>query len=139
MPRAAKAKGIASQSQKPDKQSQVNRKDKTVLSPSIEAAIEAALDVFRGTRKAAAAAWDFGWSRDTYYRRLEDPLSLTVREVLILLAGCPDPKFNARLRGHLAALDAAQAIAEREAGDTYVRIQQFKNAVQTGLPFEGKP
>jgi hypothetical protein len=50
---------------------------------------------------------------------------------------CPDPKFGSRLRGHLAALDAHQAMAEREAGETYLRVGRIRDG-QPPLPFKDR-
>jgi len=105
------------------------------LSPTIAHEIAGALEMLRGTKKAEGAAWEMGWSQSTWYERVKAPLSLTVDELLRLLATVPDPKFNARIRGHLAALDAYQAVAEREAGETYVRINRIQMG-QAPLPFK---
>lgn len=119
------AKGVARQSQGSYR-----------LSPQLEDEIRNALALCQGTEKAEAVAWRFGWDRSTYYRRLHEPMAMTVADLLRLLALCPDPRFGARLRGHLAAADASQAIAEREAGETYVRIGRIQEG-QAPLPFKG--
>lgn len=106
------------------------------LSPTLADEIAGALELLRGTKKAEGAAWEMGWSQSTWYERVKDPSSLTIDELIRLIVKTPDPKFNARLRGHLAALDAYQAIAEREAGETYVRIGRIYDGQPT-LPFKG--
>lgn len=106
------------------------------LSPTLADEIGAALELLRGTKKAEGAAWEMGWSQSTWYERVHDPLTLTVAEFLRLIVLTPDPKFNARLRGHLAALDAYQAVAEREAGQTYLRVHSA--AGQRRLPLGGE-
>lgn len=114
------------------------RKSGTVLgglSPTLAHEIAGALELLRGTKKAEGAAWEMGWSQSTWYERVHDPMSLTVAEFLRLLLTTPDPKFNARVRGHLAALDAYQAVAEREAGETYVRVNRITFG-QPPLPFK---
>lgn len=105
------------------------------LSPTLAHEISGALELLRGTKKAEGAAWEMGWSQSTWYERVKAPLSLTVEELLRLLISVPDPKFNARIRGHLAALDAYQAVAEREAGETYVRVNRITFG-QPPLPFK---
>ena len=117
-----RAKGIRARSGQPD-----------VLSPSLADEIGSGMELLRGTRKAEGAAADLGISRTTYYELLARPLDLTIEQLLRLLVRVPDPRFNARVRGHLAALDAYQAIAEREAGQTYARIATG----QRSLPFGG--
>lgn len=113
-----------------------NRSAKTErLSPTLAHEIGDALELLRGTKKAEGAAWEMGWSQSTWYERIHDPLTLTVADFLRLLVLTPDPKFNARVRGHLAALDAYQAVAEHEAGETYVRVHGAIG--QRRLPLDG--
>lgn len=121
------AKRVARQSQ-----------ERHALSPRIEDELRNALALCQGTEKAEAVAWRFGWDRSTYYRRLHEPMDMTVGDFLRLLAVCPDPKLNARLRGHLAALDTYQAFAEAEAGESFVRVRNRITFGQAALPFGGK-
>jgi hypothetical protein len=114
------AKRVARQSQ-----------ERHALSPRIEDELRHALSLCQGTEKAEAVAWRFGWDRSTYYRRLHEPMDMSVADLLHLLAACPDPKLNARLRGHLAALDTYQAFAEAEAGESFVRV---RNRITFGQP-----
>jgi hypothetical protein len=107
------------------------------LSPTLAHEISGALELLRGTKKAEGAAWEMGWSQSTWYERVKAPLSLTIEELLRLVVLTPDPKFNARIRGHLAALDMHQAIAEHEAGETYVRVNRITFG-QPSLPFGDK-
>jgi len=107
------------------------------LSPVLEEELRQALALCQGTQKAEAVAWRFGWDRATYYRRLHEPMNMTIDDLLRLLAICPDPRFGARLRGHLAALDVHQAMAEREAGETYIRVNRISFG-QPPLPFGEK-
>jgi hypothetical protein len=102
------------------------------LSPSLADEIAAGMELLRGTRKAEGAAADVGVSRTIYYELLARPLDLTIEQFLRLIVRVPDPRFNARVRGHLAALDAYQAVAEREAGDTYVRITTGQKRLPLG-------
>ena len=124
---AGQAKRIARQSQERDR-----------LSPQLEDEIRNALALCQGTEKAEAVAWRFGWDRSTYYRRLHEPMAMTVADLVRLLALCPDPRFGARLRGHLAAADASQALAEAEAGESFVRVRNRISFGQPALPFGEK-
>jgi len=125
--RSGQAKRVARQSQ-----------DCPTLSPQLEDEIRQALALCQGTEKAEAVAWRFGWDRSTYYRRLHEPMAMTVADLLRLLALCPDPRFGARLRGHLAAADASQALAEAEAGESFVRVRNRISFGQPALPFGEK-
>jgi hypothetical protein len=129
----AAAKGIRRSAARLDARSGADPKDRTPLSPTIEGEIRRALDLLQGTRKVEGVAWDLGLSRSVYYERVIDhPLTLTVEQLLTLLVLCPDPRFNARLRQHFAALDAYQAVAEARAGETYIRITTGQRALFGG-------
>jgi hypothetical protein len=131
MPKPVRAPGAPGQAKRVAGQSQKC----AGLSPRIEDEIRQALSLCQGTEKAEAVAWRFGWDRATYYRRLHEPMGMSVDDLIRLLVLCPDPRFSARLRGHLAALDVHQAIAEQEAGATYVRVNRITFG-QAPLPFK---
>jgi len=128
---SAKANGISDPSHEAFRSSQASRRNATVLSPTIERELGDALERAQGSHKAAAVAFKLGVDRSTYFRRHEDPLSLNWRETLALLDADPDPRLNARIRGHLAAIDAYQAIAEHEAGESYLRIRALATGQRT--------
>jgi len=133
MPAPVRPKAVAGQAKRIARQSH----ERHELSPQLEDEIRNALALCQGTEKAEAVAWRFGWDRSTYYRRLHEPMAMTVADLLRLLALCPDPRFGARLRGHLAAADASQAIAEHESGQSYVRVNRISFG-QPALPFGEK-
>lgn len=106
------------------------------LSPSIEDELSRALELTQGTEKVEGLAGKMGWSRTGCFDRLRDPIEeLSFADVLRLFQKCPDPRLNGRIRAHLSALDSYQAIAEREAGASYVRIQ-LEGVGQRPLPLE---
>jgi hypothetical protein len=129
----AAAKRVPRASANGDDRGDGRRRKATPLSPSLAEEIHEALRLFQGIRIVDAAAAELGWSRDTFYDRLKAPQTMTVGELLTLVARGTDPTFGQRLRHHIAAVEMYRAAFEKQAGDFYQRVSRPRDPRQPDL------